>query len=52
MKKKLNTAQNAQMPCISVSWGFKTNEFLIKHKAKIIVDSPSEILTQVENLSE
>ena len=48
----IQTAENAQMPCISVTWGFKTNEFLLEHNAKIIVNSPSEILTKVENLSE
>ena len=48
----IQTAENAKMPCISVTWGFKTNEFLLEHNAKIIVNSPSEILTKVENLSE
>ncbi len=37
------TAKNANIPCISVSWGFKTREFLIEHHAKIIIDNPCEI---------
>lgn len=47
----IQTAENAQMPCISVSWGFKTNEFLMKHNAQIIVNTPNEILKELENLS-
>ena len=38
------TANNAKMPCISVSWGFRSTEFLLAHGATRIVDSPNEIL--------
>ena len=38
------TAKNSNMPCISVTWGFRDREFLIKNNATIIVDKPSEIL--------
>lgn len=37
------TAANADMDCISVSWGFRDCEFLKKHGASLIVDSPDEI---------
>lgn len=37
------TAKNANIPCISVSWGFKDRKFLIEHDAKIIIDNPDEI---------
>ncbi len=40
----LQTAQNAGLPCISVAWGFKDEEFLIAHGAKILVREPREIL--------
>ncbi|MBQ8658715.1 MAG: HAD family hydrolase [Clostridia bacterium] len=40
----LQTAQNAGLPCISVTWGFKDEEFLIAHGAKTLVDEPREIL--------
>lgn len=43
------TAQNAQMPCISVAWGFKDKDFLLKNNAKIIINSPDEIISILEN---
>lgn len=42
------TAQNAGMKCISVLWGFKDKEFLLKNNAQIIVNSPDEIITILE----
>jgi HAD hydrolase, family IA, variant 1 len=39
------TAKNCELPCISVLWGFRDKEFLIKHGGKIFVDKPSEILS-------
>lgn len=41
------TAKNSNMPCISVIWGFRDKEFLIKNNATIIVDNPDEILNYV-----
>ena len=38
------TAQNTGIPCISVSWGFRTKEFLLENGAKTIIDYPSELL--------
>lgn len=38
------TAKNAGLKCISVSWGFKSKEFLMQNGATNIVDKPSEIL--------
>lgn len=43
------TAQNAQMLCISVTWGFKDKDFLLKNNAKIIINSPDEIISLLEN---
>lgn len=37
------TAKNAGIQCISVTWGFKNKNFLLKHDAKIIIDKPDEI---------
>lgn len=45
------SAKNSKMPCISVTWGFKDREFLIKNNAEIIVNSPEEIISTVENLN-
>ena len=42
------TAQNSGMKCISVLWGFKDKEFLLKNNAQIIVNSPDEIITILE----
>lgn len=40
----IQTAQNAGVPCISVTWGFKDREFLLENGATLLVDTPSEIL--------
>lgn len=40
----IRTAQNAEMDCISVSWGFKGREYLKNNGADIIIDSPKELL--------
>ena len=40
----LKTAENAGLPCISVLWGFRSEEFLLEHGAKVLVNSPQEIL--------
>lgn len=37
------TARNAGLPCISVSWGFRSRETLINAGASVIVDSPEEL---------
>lgn len=38
------TARNSGLPCISVLWGFRDKEFLIKNGALTFVSAPSEIL--------
>lgn len=45
----IQTAQNSNMPCISVAWGFKDKDFLIQHGAKILVNKPHEIIEYIEN---
>ncbi|MBQ8352847.1 MAG: HAD-IA family hydrolase [Clostridia bacterium] len=40
----IQTARNAGIACISVSWGMKDREFLLKNGAKIIVDAPEKLL--------
>lgn len=37
------TAHNAGIPCISVLWGFRDSDFLIKHGATIFARTPNEI---------
>ncbi|PHU38108.1 HAD-IA family hydrolase [Agathobacter ruminis] len=43
----IQTAQNAGMSCISVSWGFKSKSFLEKQGAQAIIDMPAELLRYV-----
>ncbi len=40
----IQTAKNCDIKCISVTWGYKTKDFLVKNGAKILVNSPAEIL--------
>ncbi|MBQ9113436.1 MAG: HAD-IA family hydrolase [Clostridia bacterium] len=40
----IQTARNAGVDCISVTWGFKDREFLVENGARILIDEPKEIL--------
>lgn len=40
----INTAKNAGIPCISVSWGFRSRAFLESCGACPIIDHPSQLL--------
>ena len=40
----LQTAKNAGLPCISVAWGMKDEQFLLQHGAKCLVRTPVELL--------
>ena len=37
------TAKNSGMPCISVLWGFRDKDFLVRHGGSEFVNSPEEI---------
>lgn len=39
------TAQNAGIKCISVTWGFRNEEFLKAHQARTLIHSPQELLS-------
>lgn len=39
----IQTARNAGLPCITVSWGFRDRDFLVGQGAATIIDHPSEI---------
>lgn len=43
----IETAKNAGLECISVTWGFRDREFLIKHDGKLFIDEPSEIFEKI-----
>lgn len=40
----IQTARNAGLPCLSVSWGFRTADFLREHGAQRILSSPAALL--------
>lgn len=39
----IQTASNAGLACISVSWGFRDKDFLLKNGAAVIADTPREV---------
>ena len=43
----IQTAQNAGVACISVSWGFRDEEFLRDHGAQKVVSEPVAILEEL-----
>lgn len=43
------TAKNANMTCLSVSWGFRTKDELIASKANLIFDNPNALLNYIVN---
>lgn len=38
------TAKNCGIPCVSVLWGFRDKDFLIKHGGNIFIEHPNELL--------
>ena len=40
----LQTARNSGLPCISVLWGFRNREFLLKHGATYFAEKPEDII--------
>jgi len=44
----IQTAKNAEVDCISVTWGYKTKEFLIKNNAKKLFDNFQELFEYVD----
>jgi len=38
------TARNSNIPCISVLWGFRSKDFLIKNGAAKLISNPKELL--------
>lgn len=43
----VKTAQNAELPCIAVDWGFRSKEVLKEAGAEIIVSTPAELFKQM-----
>ncbi len=43
----VQTAKNAGITCIGVTWGFRTREVLRKEGADYLIDTPKELLTLI-----
>lgn len=43
----IETAKNAGMPCISVTWGLRDEGFLAEHRAEIFAHTPAEVLAVI-----
>ena len=41
----IQTAKNSGLPCISVLWGFRDRDFLLKNGAETFISAPSELLS-------
>ena len=41
------TAKNAEMRCVSVSWGFRDETFLLNHGAGVVIGRPLELLEYI-----
>ena len=39
----IETAENAGIPCMSVTWGFRDREWLTAHGAKVLYDTPEQV---------
>lgn len=46
----IQTARNSGLPCISVLWGFRDKEFLVKHGGTIFVTEPGELIVGSEKV--
>lgn len=45
------TAKNSGIPCISVTWGFRDEEFLKKHGAEVIIHKPDQLIGVLDKLA-
>ena len=43
----IDTARNAGIPCLSVTWGFRDRDFLLAHGAQTLIDTPAQLAEAV-----
>ena len=43
----IQTAKNADIRCISATWGFRDEEFLLNHEAGVLIRRPLELLEYI-----
>lgn len=48
----IDTAENLGIPCISVTWGFRTREELLAANAKYLADTPQDVIRFIKELGE
>lgn len=46
----LETAHNAGVACIGACWGFRGREFLLAHGAKLLAETPAEVMSLLEGI--
>ena len=46
----IETAKNAGIPSVSVTWGFRDREFLVAHGAEVLVDDASGLILELGKL--
>ena len=44
----VETANNCEMPCLSVTWGFRDRTFLLEHGATLLYDTPEALWDAVK----
>lgn len=44
----IKTAENADLPCVSVLWGFRTKEELLASGGRLFISSPEELFDVIE----
>lgn len=47
----LETAENALLPCVGVTWGFRGREFLLDHGAKHLAENTDELYSILHTLT-
>ena len=47
----IKTAENCHLDSVLVTWGFRTKKLLLEHGAKVLIDSPLELLQYLESRS-
>lgn len=45
------TARNANLPCVGVTWGFRSKEVLKQYGAKYIIDEPKELIEILDSIN-
>lgn len=43
----LQTARNAGVPCVSATWGFREEAFLVQHGANALAHTPADVLRYI-----